>query len=217
MVRSGDDVGRLVHLLRQVGDSDAAAKVERAMSGGGSASGGSSSRGSSGSAPPRFGSTRGGAEAVVDIDMPELARKFNPTGFEGQWTLPEVARVADALPELELPFSQDAPGDTLAKLDELVFQNNNRDTTAALVAADVSVGNKGYAVYGDCYNTLEDHLWALSLILRTGYKVRPMHSLDAFDVSSLYKLRSIGETRAAPIRSPAADARFANIKFLTTR
>ena len=81
MVRSGDDVGRLVHLLRQVGDSDAAAKVERAMSGGGSASGGSSSRSSSGSAPPRFGSTRGGAEAVIDIDMPELASKLRGAVF----------------------------------------------------------------------------------------------------------------------------------------
>ena len=57
-----------------------------------------------GGAPERFGSRRAEGEATVEVRADDLYGVFDPSGFDGKWTVREIARLVDALPELGLPF-----------------------------------------------------------------------------------------------------------------
>ena len=88
-------------------------------------------------------------------------------------------------------------------------------TTLDLVAADVTQGNGGFAMFGDVDDSLDYHLWALALSMGLRYKPRPMHTSGGYGVSSFYSLRKVGEIVAAPAGSPPAiTPRYAQVKML---
>ena len=130
--------------------------------------------------PESFGARRVGGESVLRITADDLAEVFDPTGFKNDWTPGEVERVVMALPDLKLPFDAANVASTIETLDQLVFGVRSSDSTSALVDADVAQGNGGFALWGDVTDPLDYHLWALSLIMGTTYRERPMHSRSAY-------------------------------------
>ena len=109
-----------------------------------------------------------------------------------------------ALPGLQLPFDPANVTASIESLDQLVFEARAKDSTSALVDADVDQGNGGFALWGDVTDSLDYHLWALSLIMSTPYRERPMHSRSAYDVTHLRYLRRVGEVQPAPHGACAA-------------
>ena len=216
MVITDGDLDRLSRLLERNGQSQAATELRsKARSVGGSGSG-SRARGGLqvGTAPDRFGSNRKG-EDLVEIEAAELYATFDPVGLSSKWTVDEVARVMVALPDLNLPWDPNAIGDTIAALDEKVFNGGFKDSTTALVDADVAAGNAAFGEKGDCEVALDYHLWALSLLLNTRYKVRPVHLTNALDVTSLYKLRQLGfQQKPSRGATKAVEMRFEKITFI---
>ena len=80
---------------------------------------------------------------------------------------------------------------------------------------DVAQGNGGFALWGDVADSLDYHLWALSLIMGTPYRERPMHSRAAYDVTQLRYLRRVGEVQPAPYAACAATVqRCSKVKLL---
>ena len=126
----------------------------------------------------------------------------------------EVGRVAGALVGLSLPSDSCNIAPTLTALDRAVFNAPVALTpTIDLVAADVTQGNGGFAMFGDVNDSLDYHLWALALSMGLRYKPRPMHTPDGYDVSSFYSLRQVGGIVAAPAGSPPAiTTRYAQVK-----
>ena len=98
--------------------------------------------------------------------------------------LNEVLRVKQAMPNLRLPFTVTDPAPTVMALDRAVFEGRYSDSTSALVDADVSDGNRGFALHGDVANCLDYHLWAPALVMGTEYKARPVYTSASYDVSS---------------------------------
>ena len=95
----------------------------------------------------------------------------------------EVGRVAGALVGLPLPFDPGNIAPALTALDRAVFNAPVALTpTIDLVAADVTQGNGGFAMFGDVNDSLGYHLWALALSMGLRYKPRPMHTPDGYDV-----------------------------------
>ena len=130
---------------------------------------------------------------TVRIDAPALYDIFNPTNLGNEWTVDEVGRVADdALAGLSLPFDPGNLTPTLRALDRADFNSPVALTqTLGLVAADVTQGNGGFAMYGGVNDSLDYHLWALALSMGSRYKPRQMHTADGYDVSSFYSLRQV--------------------------
>ena len=118
------------------------------------------------------------------------------------------------MPNLCLPFAVTDPAPTVMALDRAVFEGRYSDST--LVEADISDGNRGFALYGDVTNCLEYHLWALTLVMGTEYKARPMHTSASYDVSAFYSLRKVGQIHPPPRAAAAAAtvARYAETKLL---
>ena len=166
--------------------------------------------------PHPFGHGREAGETTTRVEADALYLVFNPTDFVKEWTVKEVGRVADALVGLSLPFDTGNIALTLTALDRAVFNAPAAMTPSIdLVAADVTQGNGGFAMVGDVNDSLDYHLWALSLSMGVRYKPRPMHTPSGYDVSSLYSLRQVGEIVAAPIGShPATVTRYAQVKML---
>ena len=116
---------------------------------------------------------------------------------------------------MRLPFTVTNPAPTVMALDRAVFEGGYADSTSALVDADVSDGNRGFALHGDVTNALDYHLWALALVMGTEYKARPMHTSASYDVSAFYFLRKVGQTRPPPAAAAAATkARYAEVELL---
>ena len=103
-----------------------------------------------------------------------------------------------ALPGLQLPFDPANVTASIESLDQLVFEARVKDSTSALVDADVAQGNGGFALWGDVTDSLDYHLWAFSLIMGTPYQERPMHSRSTYDVTQLRYLRRVGTVQPAP-------------------
>jgi len=103
-------------------------------------------------------------------------------------------------------------------LDRAVFEGGYSGSTSELVDADVSDGNRGFALHGDVANALDYHLSALlALVMGTAYKARPMHAAVSYNVSAFYCLRKVGQVRAPPAAAAAAAAtvaRYAEVKLL---
>ena len=218
MVVTDGDLDRLARLLERNGQSALAADLRR-RSGkfSGSASGGGrsskSGRLSVGTAPGCFGADRNSA-AVEETEAEELYSVFDPVGLQSKWSIGEVARVVTALPDLYLPWKKGVASQSLAALDEAVFNAGIKDSTASLVEADVAASNFAFGGAGDCENALDYHLWALALLLETRYKVRPVHLANAFDVTNLCKLRELGYSQKPPrVATKAAEMRWAQVIF----
>ena len=157
-----------------------------------------------GTSPEDFGARRQGGATVIRIEADDLGDVFDPIGFKSEWTPGEVERVVQALPGLQLPFDPANVTASIESLDQLVFEARAKDSTSALVDADVDQGNGGFALWGDVTDSLDYHLWALSLIMSTPYRERPMHSRSAYDVTQLRYLRRVGEVQPAPHGACAA-------------
>ena len=54
-----------------------------------------------------------------------------------------------ALPGLQLPFDPADMTASVRSLDQLAFEARAKDSTSALVDADVAQGNAGFALWGD--------------------------------------------------------------------
>ena len=212
------DMERLARLLERNGQSALGAGLKQrfAKSSGSAGSGGSATKGglAAGTAPDRFGADRNSAP-VEEIDADDLYKVFDPVGLQKKWSVSEVARVVTALPDMHLPWKKGSPSSSMEALDEAVFKAGITDSTTALVDADVAAGNCAFGGSGDCENTLDYHLWALALLLNTRYKVRAVHLNNAFDVTSLYKLRKLGYSQK-PSRgsTKATEMRWAQVIFL---
>ena len=123
--------------------------------------------------------------------------------------------MTEAMPNMRLPFASTNPVPTVMALDRAVFEGGYSGSTSELVDADVSDGNRGFALHGDVANALGYHLWALALVMETEYKARPMHTSVAYDVSAFYRLRKVGHVRPPPAAASAATvARYAEVKLL---
>ena len=187
---------RLISLIaasgkRSVGDGSGSSGKKRA-SGGGAASAGA------GIAPLAIDADRGATPVLVTIDADDLYTVFDPVGLNKQWTVTEVLRVKQPMPNMRLSFTVTDPAPTVVALDRAVFEGGYSDSTSDLVSADVANGNRGFALHGDVTNAFDYHLWALALVLGTEYKARPMHTSASFDVSAFYYLRKVGQIRLPP-------------------
>ena len=152
---------------------------------------------------------------MIRIEADDLGDVFDPVGFNSEWTPGEVERVVQALPGLRLPFDAANVTASIESLDQAVFEARAKDSTSSLVDADVDQGNGGFALWGDVTDSLDYHLWALSLILSTPYRERPMHSRSAYDVTQLRYLRRVGEVQPAPHGACAAEVlRRGKVKIL---
>ena len=80
------------------------------------------------------------------ITADDLAEVFDPTDFKSEWTPGEVERVVKALPGLQLPFDAANVAASIESLDQLAFEARAKDTTPALVGADVAQGNGEFAL-----------------------------------------------------------------------
>ena len=204
---------RLISLIaasgkRSVGDG-------RGSSGRSRASGGGAAPAGAGIAPLAIDADRGASPTLVRIDVDDLYTVFDPVGLNKQWTVTEVLRVKQAMPNMRLSFTVTDPAPTVVALDRAVFEGGYSDSTSDLVSADVANGNRGFALYGDVTNAFDYHLWALALVLGTEYKARPMHTSASFDVSAFYYLRKVGQIRLPPAAaSEATKARYAEVRLL---
>jgi len=102
-----------------------------------------------GTPPQVFGARRIGGQQVVRVTAGDLGEVFDPTELKSEWTPGEVERVVKALPGLQLPFDPANVGASIESLDQLAFEARAKDTTPALVDADVAQGNGGFALWGD--------------------------------------------------------------------
>ena len=68
--------------------------------------------------------------------------------------------MTEAMPNMRLPFAATNPPPTVMALDRAVFEGGYSDTTSDLVDADVTDGNRGFALHGDVTNALYYHLRA---------------------------------------------------------
>ena len=168
-----------------------------------------------GTSPEDFGSRRQGGATVIRIEADDLGDVFDPVGFNSEWTPGEVERVVQALPGLRLPFDAANVTASIESLDQAVFEARAKDSTSSLVDADVDQGNGGFALWGDVTDSLDYHLWALSLILSTPYRERPMHTRSDYDVTQLRYLRRVGEVQPAPSGACTAEVlRRGKVKIL---
>ena len=163
-------LGRLME-LQGIGSSSragaAAETMSKRKSKGASGGGGAMETTAEAGLPPQgFGACRVSGEKVLRIAADDLAEVFDPTDFKNEWTPGEVERVVNALSGLQLPFDVANVAVPIESLDQLVFETRVKDTTSALVDADVAQGNGGFALWGDVTDSLDCHLWALSLISR---------------------------------------------------
>ena len=143
---------RLISLIAasgklSVGDGSSSSGKKRS-SGGGAVSAGA------GIAPWAFDADRGAAPVLVTIDADDLYTAFDPDGLNKQWTVNEVLRVKQSMPNMRLPFTVTNPAPTVMALDHAVFEGGYSDSTSALVDADVADGNRGFALHGDVTNAL---------------------------------------------------------------
>ena len=202
-------LGRLME-LQGIAPSRAGAAAEtvskRKSKGASDGGGASATAAEAGTSPQGFGARRIGGETVIRIATDDLGEVFDPTDFDSEWTPGEVERVVQALPGLQLPFDPANVTASIESLDQLAFEARVKDPTSAFVDADVAQGNGGFALWGDVTDSLDDHLWALSLIMGTPYRERPMHSRSAYDVTQLRYLRRVGEVQPAPHAACAATA-----------
>ena len=204
---------RLISLIaasgkRSVGDG-------RSSSGRSRSSGGGAAPAGAGIAPLAIDADRGASPTLVRIDADDLYTVFDPVGLNKQWTVTEVLRVKQSMPNMRLSFTVTDPAPTVVALDRAVFEGGYSDSTSDLVSADVANGNRGFALYGDVTNAFDYHLWALALVLGTEYKARPMHTSASFDVSAFYYLRKVGQIRLPPAAaSEATKARYAEVRLL---
>ena len=157
---------RLVSLIaasgkRSVGD-DSGSSGKKRSSGSGAATAGP------GIAPLAIDAGRGTTPVRVTIDADDLYTVFDPVGLNKQWTINEVLRVKQSMPNMRLSFSVTDPAPTVMALDRAVFEGGYADSTSALVEADVANGNRGFALHGDVTSALDYHLWALALVLGQG-------------------------------------------------
>ena len=180
---------RLIALIaasgnRALGGSPSSSKKRRSGGGAGASVG-------VGIAPRAFGDDRGAAPALVTIGADDLCTAFDPDGLDKQWTANEVLRVTEAMPNMRLPFAAANPVPTVMALDRAVFEGGYTDSTSELVDADVSDGNRGFALHGDMANALD---FGLSLVgAGVGHGGRIQGASDAY----------IGRLRCIRVRSPA--------------
>ena len=159
---------RLIALIaasgnRSLGGSSSPSKKRGSGGGAGAVAG-------AGITPLAFGDDRGAAPALITIDADDLYTVFDPDGLSREWTVNEVLCVAEAMPNMRLPFAAANPAPTVMALDHAVFERRYTDSTTDLVDADVADGNRGFALHGDVANALGYHLWALALVIGTDYK-----------------------------------------------
>lgn len=212
VARGNAELARLTALMLESGQ-----RLPPPAAGGSGGRGGAASGAggiAAGTSPGLFGADRALSETRHRIEADDLYAVFDPNGQRKQWTQGEIVRLVTALPDLNLPYSADNPSLTIKALDAMVFDLGIQDSTTALVDADISNGNAGFCTKGDVTNALDYHLWVLAMLLRTKYRTRPMHCRSAFDVSSLYRMRTLGITIEPPDRSPGMVRRYASLKFL---
>ena len=109
--------------------------------GGGSGSSGKRRSGGGGAAaaavvgltPRAFDAERTAAPILVTIEADDLYTVFDPDGLNKQWTVNEVMRVKQALPNMQLTFAVTDPAPTVVALDRAVFEGGYSDSTSALV------------------------------------------------------------------------------------
>ena len=211
-------LGRLMEMQGLASSRAAAAAGSGTKRRGKSASGGGAAATAApeaGTSPEDFGSRRQGGATIVRIETDDLGDVFDPVAFKSEWTPGEVERVVQALPGLRLPFDAANVAESIEALDQAVFEARAKDTTSSLVDADVDQGNGGFALWGDVTDSLDYHLWALSLILGTPYRERPMHTRSEYDVTQLRYLRRVGEVQPAPSGAGAAEVlRRGKVKIL---
>ena len=88
-----------------------------------------------------------GSRCSGSITAGDLAEVFGPpTDFKSEWTPGEVERVVEALPGLQLPFDPATVAASVESLDQLAFEARAKDTTPALVDADVAQGSGQWRV-----------------------------------------------------------------------
>ena len=126
-----------------------AASGNRSLPGGSSSSGkkrgsGTDSADDARIEPLAFGVGRGVAPILITINADNICTVFDPDGLSKQWTVNEVLRVAEAMPNIRLPFAAASPAPTLLALDRAVFEGRYKYSTTALVDADVADGNRGF-------------------------------------------------------------------------
>ena len=106
--------------------------------------------------PHPFGHGRASDADTTRIEAATLYDVFDPTDFDDEWAVDEVGRVAGALVGLSLPFDSCNLALTLTALDRAVFNSPVALTpTLDLVAADVTQGNGGFAMFGGVNDSLE--------------------------------------------------------------
>ena len=133
----------------------AAETVSKRKSKGASGGGGATATAAETEIPPQgFGARRISGQTVLQITAGDLGEVFDPADFKSEWTPGEVERVMQALPGLQLPFDPANVAASIGALDQLAFEARAKDSTPALVDADVAQGNGGFALWGDVTNRL---------------------------------------------------------------
>ena len=136
-------LGRLMELQGMIAPSRARAgavaeTVSKRKSKGSSGGGGALAAATEAGTPPEdFGARRIGGATVIRSETDDLGGVFDPTGLNSEWTPGEVERVVQDLPGLQLPFDPANVTASIESLDQLVFEARVKDSTSALVDADV--------------------------------------------------------------------------------